>query len=164
MNFFVVFGASIKPNGEPSGAMQRRIGSALALAQHSTGHVFLLTGTPAEFNLMRTLLRREGVADDHILEESNSASTLASVIHCASLMRRAAPPHGSVVIFSDRYHVPRCRWLFYLLNVRTTAARVPSGREANGLLRWTYFYVREMVALPVDTLILVIRRPRILLV
>ena len=158
VDFFVVFGASIKPNGEPSGAMQRRIEGALALAQNSAEHVFLLTGTPAEFNLMRALLRREGVADDSILEESHSASTLASVIHCSSLLGRYARPHDSVVVCSDRYHIPRCRWLFYLLNVRTAAAPVPSGREANGLLRWGYFYAREMAALILDTLILLISR------
>ena len=35
---------------------------------------------------------------------------------------------------------------------------MPSGREANGIVRWTYYYVRELFAIPWDTLLLLSRR------
>jgi len=35
---------------------------------------------------------------------------------------------------------------------------MPSGRKANGIIRWLYYYLREIAAFPTDTLILLVKR------
>ena len=105
---------------------------------------------------MRSLLESQGVASDQITDESDSHDTLSSVIHCSEVVRRRFPA-DTVYACSDRYHIPRIRWLFHLLGVPTMAANMPSGLKANGPLQWSYYYVRETAALMVDTAILLVR-------
>jgi uncharacterized SAM-binding protein YcdF (DUF218 family) len=104
---------------------------------------------------MKRMLQSRGVTDDRILIDEDSEDTLASVIHCAALIR-ARDNRNRVFVCTDRYHIPRCRWLFYLMGVTTVAAPVESGRAANGWLRWTYWFVREVPALPWDTLLILL--------
>ena len=153
MKLFVVFGALVKPDGEPGNALPRRIEGALNAARDSPDSMFLLTGTPAETSRMKTLLNAEGILDDRVLEDADSGDTLSSVLRCSRIIHDR-PPFESVVVCTDRYHVPRCRWLFHLLGVRTQAGLIASGLRQNGVAKWAYFYAREAAALVVDTLLL----------
>lgn len=162
MEFFVIMGAGVMPNGSPSGAMRRRVEGALALGRSSPDPFYVLTGGagrwgPPEADVMKAELRAGGVPDERIATEAASNDTLSSIVNCARIIRE----HGkveAVFVCSDRYHVPRCRWLFWLLGIPTRPADMPSGRSANGIVRWSYYYVREGLATPVDTLLLLVRR------
>jgi len=159
---FVVMGAGVQESGSPSGAMQRRLEVALQLGRKSPHAVYLVTGgrkgrKPAEAEVMKNRLRAAGVADERIWTDNESTDTLSSVIRSSQIIRGQRNV-GSVIVCSDRYHVPRCRWLFRLVGVPTVFQPMPSGREANGNVRWIYYYLREVAALPVDTLALAIRR------
>ena len=96
---------------------------------------------------MAGLLKQNGIAEAHILLEEASHDTLSSVRNCVRILR-ALPAFGDVVICSDVYHIPRCRWLFRLYGVRTQAGRVESGLGENRTLCWAYYYLREAVAFP----------------
>jgi uncharacterized SAM-binding protein YcdF (DUF218 family) len=150
MKLLVVFGAFVKPDGEPSGALRRRVEGALNAARKSPRSMFLLTGTPSETSLMKELLKAEDILDDRVIEDADSRDTLSSVLRCSRIIHDR-PPFDSIVVCTDRYHVPRCRWLFHLLGVRTQPGVVPSGLRQNGVAKWSYFYAREAAALIVDT-------------
>jgi vancomycin permeability regulator SanA len=157
MDIFVVMGAGVGEDGSPSGAMRRRLEAALLASRKSPDAVYVVTGgtrgrKPAEAEVMKTYLREVGVPDARIWPDDESTDTLSSVTRSVRLIK-GRPNVGSVTVCSDRYHIPRCRWLFYLLGVRTQFALMPSGREANGTLRWYYYYLREAVSIVVDTLI-----------
>ena len=159
---FVIMGAAVRPDGTASGALRRRVESALALGKETENPLYLATGGqgrfgPPETQVMAALLHAAGVPDDHILTDPESHDTLSSVVNCSNILRRRQGMK-SVVICTDRYHVPRCRWLFWLSGIRTTKQLMPSGRGANGILRWTYYHVRELFAIPWDTLLLLGRR------
>lgn len=158
MDIFVILGAAVKADGEPSGAMRRRVEGAFELARKSRNAVFLVTGGGApnrqtEAAAMSVLLQAKSVAPERILQDPVSTDTLSSVVHCARIIKSQRSV-SSVVVCSDRYHIPRCRWLFRLLGVYTLASDMPSGLGVNGRLRWSYYYAREAAALVLDTVLL----------
>ena len=106
---------------------------------------------------MKSLLLKSGIAESNILLDNKSDDTLSSIVECSRIIRQCKDV-GSVMVCSDRYHQTRCRWLFYLLGISTRKATVPSGRTANGNIRWIYYYAREILAIPFDTLILLLKR------
>ena len=106
---------------------------------------------------MADLLRRAGIAEENIVLEEASDDTLSSIRNCVRTLR-AMPSFGDVVICSDRYHIPRCRWLFHLYGIASRAGEVENGRPQNRILRWMYYYLREGVALPWDTLVVMVSR------
>lgn len=158
----MVMGAGVGEDGSPSGALRRRLEAALALGRNSSNPIYLVTGgrrgrRPAESEVMKVYLRAAGVPDEGIWTDDESTDTLSSITRCAQIIK-ARNGGASVMVCSDRYHVPRCRWLFRLLGVPTKFGLMPSGQASNGTVRWTYYYLREAAALPVDTFILLVKR------
>lgn len=154
---FVIMGAAVWAGGQASNAMRRRVKGALASAHGNPRALFLVSGgvgkhLPAEADVMAALLAESGVAAPNILRESESTDTVQSVRNCVAILKQL-PELGDVVVCSDVYHIPRCRWLFRLLGVRTLPGHVESGRRQNSLSRWIYYYVREIPAFPWDTLL-----------
>jgi vancomycin permeability regulator SanA len=154
----VVMGAAVWPGGVPSKAMLRRIDSALANNPDGDA-VFIVSGgvganPPSEAQAMRQLLLTAGIPSTQIRLDEESKNTLSSIRNCAKLIRLI--PHSRVLVCSDRYHIPRCRWLFRLLGIKTEAATVASGRAGNGYIFWFSYYMREVLACPWDTLLLVL--------
>jgi uncharacterized SAM-binding protein YcdF (DUF218 family) len=159
---FVIMGAAVWPDGTPSKAMRRRVRAAVDAAHDNPAALFLPTGgvgkhPPAEAVAMRDLLLEKGIPKQRILIESRSRSTLASVINSARIMR-GLETVGRVFIYTDTYHQPRCLWLFRLMGIKAEYSPIPSGRSSAGLLRWVYFYCREAVAIPVDSIYLLMFR------
>lgn len=153
----IVMGAAVWENGRASNAMRRRIAGALRSAEGKPNAIFLVSGgvgkhPPSEAEVMAGLLRDEGISPDRILLDDKSKDTLESVRNCAKILR-ALPGWGEVIVCSDIYHIPRCRWLFKLVGIATRPGRVASGRSQNKIWRWAYYYLREMAALPWDTLL-----------
>ncbi len=158
----MIMGAAVKPDGTPSGAMLRRVGGALMLGQKSSDPFYIATGGvgrwgTAEADVMKAELEAHGVSASRIETETASSDTLSSIVNCARIIR-AHKSVDAIFVCSDRYHIPRCRWLFHLLGIPTRPTPMPSGLRANGLLRWSYYYLREFLAFPVDTLLLRVRR------
>ena len=100
----------------------------------------MAAATP-EAEVMAALLRAAGIADARIIAEPYARNTLDSVRRCLPLVSTAR----RVVLCSDDFHLPRCRWLFGLAGVRTASvAARPQHRRL-----WPM--VREALAIPVDT-------------
>lgn len=158
-------GASVTKGGNPSGAMRRRVHGAIQ-AQHSLeGRVYFMpTGGvgrygPSEAQVMSTLLEEANIPPDRIILEDQAHDTLSSVENCAAIINKINPS-SSVWIASDRYHVTRCTILFRLYGVDAHSLQIDSGRTANGMLRWSYYYLRETIAIPYDIGIVLFRKMR----
>jgi vancomycin permeability regulator SanA len=163
VDIFVIMGAAVMPDGKPSGAMRRRVEGALALGRKSSDPFYIMTGGrgrhgPPEAEVMKVELQAGGVPEERIATETASNDTLSSIENCAQIIKEHANV-DSVSVCSDRYHIPRCRWLFWLLGISTRPGNMLSGLKVNGILRWSLYYVREIIATPVDTLLLLGRRP-----
>lgn len=159
----VIMGAAVSAEGAPSNAMRRRVDGALKLQDEFKEIIFVTTGGVgrgkgySEAEVMRDLLIEAGIRVGRIKAEVYSKNTLQSVLNCVRIIRNLAN-QNIVVVCSDTYHIARCRILFFLSGIRTIYRPMPNGRQANGWVRWIYFYLREFFAIPVDALILIARR------
>jgi vancomycin permeability regulator SanA len=161
-DYFVIFGAAVRGNGEPSGAMNRRVYAAFTEGKNKANSIYIPTGgvgkTPfSEAETMKMILINLGINEDKILLDEKSKDTFASTVNCTQILK-SRMDRNCVYVCSDTYHIPRCRWLFYLFGMRTIAVRTESGLQSNGIIKWTYFYFREFVALPYDTLVMLAYR------
>jgi vancomycin permeability regulator SanA len=164
--YIIVMGAAVESDGKPSGALKRRVSSAIRKTQTFTDSIVLVTGgvgknkTFSEAEVMRTLLIESGIPSDRIRGEDQSNDTLSSVYRC-SLILKKVNSCLEVYVCSDQYHIARCRWLFFLLGIHTQAVEVISGQEANGLYKWSYYYFREYAAIVLDTILVYLHKARI---
>jgi vancomycin permeability regulator SanA len=156
----VVLGAAVWEGGKASNAMRRRIDGALQSAQGRPDALFLVSGgvgkhPPSEASVMARLLQDAGTSSERILLDEASADTLESIRNCTRILR-ALPKFGDVIVCSDIYHIPRCRWLFKLYGITALPGKVASGRSQNKASRWLYYQLREWVAVPWDTLMAIL--------
>jgi vancomycin permeability regulator SanA len=139
----VVFGAAVGPDGAPSPALRRRVVAAVRWAG-DRDVIFLVTGGIVRFPPIQS-----GVPRERITMEDQARSTLESARLCAPLIAGLQPER--IFACSDGYHVPRCRWLLRLMGLRT----LPINAQPEHFTFWRY--LREMMALPVDTLCWLLR-------
>lgn len=108
---------------------------------------------------MRDLLLEAGVAADAILVEDQAQNTQQSAIFCAGMLRRR-DDIGAVVVCTSRYHMVRCRMLLRLNGIRTGAGVASEDAAFQSRSRYTYSWLRELVAIPVDAAAAAWRRLR----
>lgn len=106
---------------------------------------------------MRSLLVDAGMPPEQVLLDEESMDTLDSIRACARILRSLEEVPSRVSVCTDRYHVPRCRLLFRLAGVRTVPIPIPSDRAAVGSRVWLRLILRELLATPVDALLLLLR-------
>ena len=157
VNYLVVMGAAVNASGKPSGAMRRRLDAALFSCEKYAPACFLVTGGvgkhgDAEAVVMKRYLVAHGILEANIVLDTESDDTLKSAINCARILKQSES-YDTVLVFSDRYHLVRCVWLFKILGIPAHPGYVPSGKQANGIFRWTYYYVRDAIALPYDLIL-----------
>ncbi len=158
----IIFGAAVRPDGQPSGALLDRVRAAHRLGERLPGAVYMPTGGvgrhgPAEADVMAALLRGRGVAPGRIRTEPTGTNTLSSVRACAALLRGHA---GPVYAATSAYHLPRCVLLLRLAGLRARPCPPPrSTASASSRKRW-YWRLREVPAVPVDALLLTWHRLR----
>jgi uncharacterized SAM-binding protein YcdF (DUF218 family) len=158
----VIFGAAVRPDGQPSATLRWRVDAALAFARALRAPLFLPTGAvgrhgPSEASVMATRLRAAGVPADHILLEETGTDTLSSARAIVVLLR--AQGRVPVYAVSSPYHLPRCVLLLRLLGVPARAGRAPGFA---GLPWWqlVYWWLRELPALPYDAVLALLARGR----
>ena len=91
------------------------------------------------------------------LIEDRARNTRQSASLCASILRRRGDV-GDVLLCSSRYHLPRCRLLLRLngIDCRSGAASDDAGAVGRG--RYAYSWLRELAAMPMDAILVVLRR------
>jgi len=163
-DYFVIFGAAVRPDGSPSGTLERRTLGALALGRSSDSPVYLAPGGqgrhgPPEAEVMKRLLVQHGVPDPQIVLEPKATNTIESILYSTRILTERADSR-SVTVCSSSYHNWRCSILFRLNGIAARRAEVASDRRMLGLRKWLYYWAREIVAIPVDVTLLGLRRIR----
>jgi vancomycin permeability regulator SanA len=164
LDYIVVFGAAVTPEGKPSAVLQHRLDAARQWAAGRSRVKFLVSGgighhPPSEAEAMRLYLVERGVQDQMILSEPEGWDTLSSAIRCIEILRQR-PDVRSVVLCSSSFHLPRCRLIFRVLGVATGAVAIRSDREIIGPRRWLRASAREVPAIVWDVTLALARRLR----
>ncbi len=95
---------------------------------------------------MKQLATDEGIPESKVVVEEEGTTTLTSVMKCVRIMREN-DWNGAVVV-SDSYHLFRATLLFRLFGMKAVGSEARGGKEANSTLKWWYYHLRELVALP----------------
>jgi uncharacterized SAM-binding protein YcdF (DUF218 family) len=155
-----IFGAAVRPGGEPSAALLRRIGYGWRAAQAHPDASLLLSGGvgrhgPSEASIMAEHLARGGVSPERLILDEASLDTLQSVVVASRLARARG---AAVLVVSDGYHIPRIRLMLSALGVPSAAAPAPAGRFGPSLGHRLGMSLRECAAIPYDLAIVLARR------
>ncbi|HJU19022.1 MAG TPA: YdcF family protein [Stellaceae bacterium] len=137
----VVLGCRLRADGSASPALARRVARGIALYRHGAAPFLVLsgggTGAVPEAEIMRRLACDAGVPEAALIVEPRSRNTLENARETARLL--SARGLRSVLLVSDRVHLPRAALLFRLagLAVGGWAATPPPAlsREVKAGLR-----------------------------
>jgi vancomycin permeability regulator SanA len=152
----IIFGAALRPDGSPSGAMRSRVEAALETARRLKDPLFMPTGGQGRYGgpeaeIMADLLAAESVPRSRITPEPTGRNTIRSVLACARLLGRTRAP---VYVATSAYHMLRCVLLLRLAGLRARPCRPPRGpASARWVKRW-FWRLREVPAVPVDSLLM----------
>lgn len=146
----VVFGAAVRANGRPSGALAGRIALARHLAGRWPRSIVFCSGAigregPSEASVIAHALR-DVVAPDRLVLDEVSRDTLQTARAAADYARDTGI--ARVIACTDNWHQPRARMLLRLFDVSAGGARLDHGHRP--ARRRARAYVREMLALPYD--------------
>jgi uncharacterized SAM-binding protein YcdF (DUF218 family) len=148
----VIFGAAVRPDGQPSRTLLRRVEAAHAFGRTLARPLYLPTGGvgrhgEAEAVVMARLLRGWGVAEADIRPEPTARDTLDSV---RAIRRMLRGHHGPVFAATSAYHLPRCVLLLRLAGLPARACPPPPALAAAHWRKRWWWRLREVPALPWD--------------
>jgi uncharacterized SAM-binding protein YcdF (DUF218 family) len=160
----VIFGAAVRPGGQPSTTLRWRIDAAATFARRFAAPLFVPTGGvgrfgPSEASVMAKLLAAHGIPPSRILLEETGTDTLSSARAVTALLRAegiAAP----VFAASSTYHVLRCVVLLRVLGVPARPAGPPFAPAGSRWMTRCYWWLREAAALPYDAVLAAVLRLR----
>ena len=125
----------------------RRLEVGVRLFQAGAAPVLLLSGGGAgpvpEAEIMRRMAHSRGIPEAALLVEPESRDTLANARRSARLL--AARGGSSVLLVSDRVHLPRASLLFRLAGLRVARCAAP---QPPSIWREIRAAIRECAALP----------------
>ena len=157
-NFLIIYGAAVKPEGEPSGSLRRRVEGAWQISQRLKDPcLFIVTGgvgeyPPSEAKVMQRLLLELGATAAQIILEDQATDTMESSFNCAEILvkHKFSAENDLIVNCSSPYHNYRCQLLLHMLGFKSLRGNMPSDRPALGIMKWLRYYFREMLAIPWD--------------
>ena len=155
--FIVIFGAAVREDGSPSGALRDRVGAAVRFGRRVLPRpIYIVTGAqgrygPPECEVMATLLMDRGVEPDYIVLEPTGTNTLRSVLAVARLLQGMK---GPVYAATSAYHMPRCVLLLGLAGLDAHRSPPAIGPASSRLIRRWWWRLREIPALPLDGLLM----------
>ncbi len=115
----VVLGAAVGVGGGPSAALRRRVAEGVRRLEAGAAPVLLLSGgkggggggrRPSEAEVMRDLALAAGVAEERLVLETESRSTLENARCSARIMR--ARGWTKALVVTDAVHLPRALLAF----------------------------------------------------
>ena len=150
LTLIVVFGAAVRADGRPSGALAGRIALARRLALAEPGAIVFCSGAvgregPSEASVIADGLRDVMAGERLVLDEA-SRDTLQTALAAA----RYARVHGigRCIACTDNWHQPRARMLLRMFGVAADGAWMMHRAQPVALRARNY--AREALALPYD--------------
>ena len=146
----VVLGAAVGAGGGASAALRRRVAEGVRRLEAGQAPVLLLSGgkgdgRPAEARVMAGLARAAGVAEERLVLETDSRSTLENARHSVRLMR--ARGWSSALVVTDTVHLPRALLAFRAAGIEAHGAAAKGGARDEPAWTWPYHLAREALAL-----------------
>lgn len=155
--FIVIFGAAIRPDGSPSGALRDRVGAAVRFGRRLLPPpVYIACGGqgrygPPEAEVMAELLMDRGVHPDFIVPDADSRNTFRSAVFVAELLQGHG---GPVYAATSAYHLPRCVLLLGMAGLDAHRSPPAIGPASSRWWRRCWWRLRELPAIPVDCLLM----------
>ncbi len=145
----VVLGAAVGPPGGPSAALRRRVAEGVRRLEAGAAPVLLLSGgkgggVPSEAEVMRDLALAAGVAEERLVLETESRSTLENA-RCSARIMRARGWRRALVV-TDAVHLPRALMAFRALGIEAKGAAVMGGARDQPVWTWPAHLAREALA------------------
>ena len=158
----VIFGAAVRPDGRPSGALRDRVGAAARFGGTRAAPLFIPTGAvgrygPSEASVMAHLLHDLGVSAGGVILEETGRDTLSSVRAVLRLVR-ARGINAPVFAATSAYHLPRCVLLLRLAGLDARGCPPPPVSAASRWWRRWYWRLREVPAVPYDAMLVLVLR------
>jgi uncharacterized SAM-binding protein YcdF (DUF218 family) len=162
MDYVIVFGAGVRPDGRPSPVLRHRIEGALTFGRGRDGTMFLATGGKGRHGPPEAQVIREGLIDGgadpaSILTECEARDTLESVRLCDRILRERGDCRR-VIVCTSTYHQRRCALLLRILGYRAVTPDVPDGWGKLKVRRYAVALLKEAVATPYDAGLLLLRK------
>ena len=157
----IIFGAAVRPDGKPSGALRARVEAAFETGRPLADPIYVPTGGQGRYgrpeaDVMADVLIGLGVTPEAILREPTARNTLRSALACARLLGGSRAP---AYVATSAYHMPRCVLLLRLAGVRARPGCTPPViASRNWRKRW-WWRLREVPAVPVDAILVLAARP-----
>ncbi|MCQ8278313.1 YdcF family protein [Acetobacteraceae bacterium KSS8] len=155
----ILFGAGVRPDGEPTLTLARRIDAANRFGETlPVPPLYLPSGgvgrhSPAEAVVMARRLLHAGVTADRILTDERARDTLDTVFNVRAMLRDLGH-RGPVFAATSAYHLPRCIVLLRLAGLAARPVPPPPEPASHLFLRRWRWRLREVPALPWDALLL----------
>ena len=141
----VVLGAEVFGPGRPSPAVRRRVEHGVAVVNRLGPEGLIVSGGigaagVSEASVMAALAVSLGVPPESIVLEERSHTTLDQAVEVTRLARARGWDH--LVVVSDRFHVPRARFLFRHMGLAVRGAPV-AGPGIGSRRKWLGGWLRE---------------------
>ena len=155
--FIVIFGAAVRPDGSPSGALRDRVGAAVRFGRRLLPPpIYVACGGqgkygPREAEVMAELLMDRGVHPDYIVPDGESRNTFRSALFVARLLQGQ---EGPVYAATSGYHLPRCVLLLGIAGLDAHRSPPAIGPASSRLVKRWWWRLRELPAIPVDCLLM----------
>jgi vancomycin permeability regulator SanA len=147
----VVLGAAVLPDGTPSPTLERRTFYGIDLYQRHEASCLLFSGGVgrsgfSEALVMRQLAVDRGVPEAHIFIDNLSTDTMESAFNCSMIIKENG--WNKVIIVTDSYHLLRSIFAFRQMGIEVEGWPPTTGRGGTSRVRWIFYHVREIIALP----------------
>jgi uncharacterized SAM-binding protein YcdF (DUF218 family) len=156
----VIFGAAVRPDGQPSRTLRVRVEAAAAFGRGLDRPLYVPTGGVGRFGeaeavVMARLLRELGVAAAEIRPEPTAHDTVSSV---RAVRRMLAGHAGPVFAATSAYHLARCVILLRLAGLPARPCPPPPAVAAGRFRKRWWWRLREVPAIPWDAAFVLLLR------
>jgi uncharacterized SAM-binding protein YcdF (DUF218 family) len=156
----VIFGAAVRPDGQPSRTLRVRVEAAAAFGRGLDRPLYVPTGGVGRFGeaeavVMARLLRELGVAAAEIRPEPTAHDTVSSV---RAVRRMLAGHAGPVFAATSAYHLARCVILLRLAGLPARPCSPPPAVAAGRFRKRWWWRLREVPAIPWDAAFVLLLR------
>jgi SanA protein len=159
--YILVLGAGLEKDGLPTDILSDRVETAVKILGQNKTASLVLSGSVSPQNFsepesMSDLAFSLGVDRSKLIIDKYGKTTFDSLINIAGFLDNEV-----VTIVTQRFHLPRALWLANSLKIN--AYGVSANIYKFSVFKTAYWYLREMLALPINLLKIIINKYQIVL-
>jgi vancomycin permeability regulator SanA len=146
--YTLVLGAGLEKDGRPTDILSDRVKTAINLINHNKTDFLILSGSsnPQNFSepeSMRKLALSQGVYKSKLILDIQGKTTFDSLVNILKVSGI-----DQLTIVTQRFHLHRALWLAESLGIKSNGT--PANNYEFSILKTGYWYLREVIALPVN--------------